>query len=174
MKSRLFMFCAAILVAGWAASTVAIGQTTFYVVRHAEKIISKTDRNPALSEAGKERAEALSRALRSIKVDACLSTKYKRTTDTLTPTAKRFGLKVQSYQAGRESSLAPQWLKEHQGKTLVISGHSNTVPKILSSLGVKEKLVLDEHAYDNLFMVKISKDGKVSFTHLHYGKANPK
>ena len=55
----------------------------------------------------------------------------------------------------------------------MVSGHSNTVPNILAGLGVKEKLVLQDHHYDNLFMVKISKEGKVSFTHLHYGNANP-
>lgn len=173
MKNRLFMFLAIIFIAGSVICTSAAAQTTFYVVRHAEKIVSKTNRDPELSEAGKSRAETLSRTLRSAKVDVCLSTKYKRTSLTLAPTAKRFGGKVEVYAAGKERGLTKKWLKDYSGKTVLIAGHSNTVPAILTGLGVTEKLKLEDHHYDNLFMVKIAKDGKVSFTHLHYGKADP-
>lgn len=174
MKNRLFMFLALIFITGCGLSTSAIGQTTFYVVRHAEKIVSKTNRDPSLSEAGKVRAEALARALRSSNIECCLSTKYQRTSMTLAPTAKKFGVKVQTYAAGREKGLSQKWLKDHAGKNVLVSGHSNTVPTILTSLGVTKKLTLEDHHYDNLFIVKVAKDGKVSFTHLHYGAANPK
>ncbi len=174
MKSRLFVFLAAVVVTTTLLGTQLTAQTTIYVVRHGEKLVTPGERNPALSKAGEARAKALARTLRSIEINACFSTQYKRTTLTVQPTAQVHGLKVKTYRAGQEAKFAKKLAKDFVGKRVLVSGHSNTVPAILKHLGVKTKLTLGDKDYDNLFVVSISKEGKVSLLHLHYGAKNPK
>ncbi len=174
MKNRLLAFFTLIFLVGSLASASLVAQTTIYVVRHAEKMTTLNDRDPVLSAAGTKRAQALARTLRSAKLTTCLATQFKRTTQTVRPAAQAFGLKVEKYRAGKEKDLARKLATEFSGKNILVAGHSNTVPGILRHLGLKDKIALTDSDYDNLFVVKIAKDGKASLVHLHYGAANPK
>jgi 2,3-bisphosphoglycerate-dependent phosphoglycerate mutase len=60
-------------------------QSTFYVVRHAEKVDNST--NPLLSEDGKERAKDLTRKLVNKNISLIYSTDYLRTKNTAKPLA---------------------------------------------------------------------------------------
>jgi broad specificity phosphatase PhoE len=59
---------------------------------------------------------------------------------------------------------------DHKGGDVLVVGHSNTLPAILRELGIKKRFGIALDEYDNLFVVRIAKDGKATILHLHYGK----
>ena len=123
--------------------------TVVYLVRHAEK--TGEERDADLSAEGRTRADVLAWMLRDVHLDAVFSTEYRRTLDTVRPTATRKGLTVTPY-AAKGGQLIPKIQNEFGGKTVLVCGHSNTIPKLLDNLGVGiEEDVLG--GYDDLFMV---------------------
>ena len=142
--------------------------TVVYIVRHAEK--TSEDPNADLSAEGKKRAEVLRWMLRDIALDAVYSTDAPRTFHTVEPIAKEKGLAVESY-VPRPEKLAKTIRHEHRGQTLLVSGHSNTIPELLKSLGVPiEDKILP--GYDDLFIVTLdgsAADAKgATLQRLHY------
>ena len=125
------------------------------LVRHAEKAdLAATDpsaKDPELSPAGRERAEALGSVLKDAKLTAVFSTDYKRTRLTAEPVARRFGLEVQLYDPKDTADLVSR-LKAASGAVLVV-GHSNTIPEALKALGIPEDVAISETEFDNLFLV---------------------
>ena len=88
------MLCAAVLLASCAgtrpvatgARADAVDAATIIVVRHGEKT-SDTERDPDLSDAGLARARALAALLADAELAAILTTDYRRTRQTVQPTA---------------------------------------------------------------------------------------
>lgn len=127
--------------------------TTVYLVRHAEKEIN-SGKDPALTDQGEFRANFLAKMFDKIPIDAVYSTDTIRTRDTAGPTAKSQGKTVRIYDA-REVDYA-DFLENNHGKTVLVVGHSNTIPAFVNGLLGKQKYTeLDESAYDNLFVVDI-------------------
>ena len=142
-------------------SVVAGAQTitTVILVRHAEK---GTDdpKDPDLSEAGKQRAQHLAQVLKETKVDAIYSTPYKRTRNTVTPLAEAKGIAVLSYDPSKKLEI-DEMLQKFAGGTIVIAGHSNTVPGLANYLtGKTEFQNFDDSDYDNLLVVTVVEKGK--------------
>ncbi|ULQ57998.1 histidine phosphatase family protein [Flavihumibacter rivuli] len=144
-----------------------------FIVRHAEKqvpgdgsmVMSKTD--PPLTEAGKERAEALRERLKGEKVRTGYTTNYIRTISTLMPTANYFALDTFHYAKVDEAFL--QRVRMSKGNVLVV-GHSNTVDDIVNGLtGKNEVRELSDSTYNHLYIVKLK--GKTAKYKLEfYGK----
>ena len=63
-------------------------------------------------------------------------------------------------------------LRTHAGQTVLVAGHSNTVPLLIEALGVSPAPSLDESDYDDLFVVVVERGGDARLTHLHYGGTN--
>lgn len=147
------------------ASAYAQGDvTTFILVRHAEK---GTDdpKDPALSPAGESRAQGLVKLFEKQKVDAVYSTNFKRTKNTITPLAEAKGLTVQTYEALKLDEL----ITKHKGGTVLICGHSNTVPGLANTLlGNKQFANYDDTDYGNILIVAVTEIGKGNVTHLRY------
>ena len=59
-------------------------------------------------------------------------------------------------------------LERHPGGTVVIAGHSNTVPMIIEALGASPVPVIDETVYGDLFVVTLV-DGSASLLRLRFG-----
>src|ERR1700755_2106443 len=97
MKSLLTAFIFVIL-----ASISVSAQTTFILVRHAEKEGAGTD--PVLTKEGEERAQALVRMFAKQQIDAIYSTNFNRTRNTVKPLADSKGLQVITYD--KEPDLA--------------------------------------------------------------------
>src|SRR5690606_3438451 len=76
----------------------APGEGAVVVVRHAEKA-DDGGSDPALSGAGHERAASLARSLAGRNVVAIYTTGFRRTRDTVAPTATAQGLAVTVYDA---------------------------------------------------------------------------
>lgn len=157
----LFLFCS------FAPDAVSQQLTTLVLVRHAEKVDDGT-KDPALSKAGKERAERLASLFSQTDITALYSTPYKRTEATAKPLAKQKGLNVQIYDPSNSAFLS-SLLKKEKGGTIVIFGHSNTTPDYANKLlGEPRFEPFDESDYGNIIMVTISADGNNKLVHLRY------
>ncbi|HVI58351.1 MAG TPA: histidine phosphatase family protein [Luteimonas sp.] len=150
------------LALGACASTpvpTAAPVLAFVVVRHAEKATDDA-RDPSLSEAGKARAEALAGLLRDRDVVAAYATGFRRTRDTAAPTAVAHAVTITPYDAaGPAEAFAARLRREHASGTVLVVGHSNTVPGIVSALCACEVAPIDESDYGNLYEVRIGADG---------------
>lgn len=127
-----------------------------FLVRHAEKMKDGTN-DPALSNAGKERAENLAKILSTEDIRTIFSTNYERTRSTGMPLARQLGKDIMIYNSQEEliGNLA-----EARGNVLII-GHSNTIPMLANELLKEEKFSqLEESEYDKLFVLT-----KVGQTH---------
>ena len=137
-----------------ATATVASAQTTFFLVRHAERTDSGAGgmaADPVLSAAGRARAESLAAMLKDTKLTAVFATEFKRTQQTAAPTAQAQHLTVTTVAADKTAGLVEK-LKAASGAVLVV-GHSNTVPEIVAALGVTTPVTIAETEFDNLFIV---------------------
>jgi 2,3-bisphosphoglycerate-dependent phosphoglycerate mutase len=141
--------------------------TTFILIRHAEK---GTDdpKNPTLNEEGLARTQNLIGLLKHVDVNVLYSTPYKRTQQTIQPLADKYTLSIQEYNPSSMDFLNAVWA-QNKGKTIVISGHSNTTPLVANYLLGEEKYSnLDESEYDKVFVVTINEIGKGTVTVLSY------
>ncbi|MFY0688864.1 MAG: histidine phosphatase family protein [Cyclobacteriaceae bacterium] len=133
--------------------------TTFILVRHAEKVKSD-DKNPPLTTKGSERANLLASMFEEVKIDAIYSTNYIRTINTAKPLSNATGVDMAFYEPRDYDELVATWLKNHNGQTVFVSGHSNTTPKVVNALlGVDEHADLTESEYDWVYIVDIIKVG---------------
>ncbi len=146
--------------------------TTIFLVRHAEKL-SDGSADPALTPAGASRADELAYILKHIKLDAIYSTPYIRTKQTVLPTAREKGLEVRLYKPGEEGFL-DKVLRTHSGGTVLIVGHSNTIPGLANELaGQSDYSDLDDAAYDNLFIACVPEEGKAVILRMRFGARTP-
>jgi broad specificity phosphatase PhoE len=147
--------------------------TTYYIVRHAEKQSSATMANTTmttdvpLSDAGKERAEALAQLLKNEKIKHIFSTNYTRTKSTVQPLAQAVNVPVEVYDPKDPQFVSR--LKTLKENTLIV-GHSNTVDDLVNDLLGKKEINgdLPDSAYGDLFVVK-KKGSKFSFEKKHFG-----
>jgi predicted amidohydrolase YtcJ/phosphohistidine phosphatase SixA len=132
------------------------------VVRHAEKGEDAAHpKDPPLSTAGQQRAGRLAQMLKETPVAAAYATPYRRTRDTLAPLAMQKKIQVTEITAAGLGPLMQAIARHSTGETVVIAGHSNTVPAILAALGVKQPIQVGDEEYDGLWQVVPSYRGAV-------------
>jgi broad specificity phosphatase PhoE len=155
----------------FSAQTFA-ADTMVILVRHAEK---STDdpKDPSLSEQGSKRANKLADVLENAGVKAVYTTQYKRTQQTGLPTASQMGLQFEVRPANKgnantyTSDLLKEIQKKHRGETVLIIGHSNTVPEIVKHLSNIDVTPIDENEFDRLYIITLGK--KPRLLSLSYG-----
>ena len=141
---------------------------SYVVVRHAEKAAGDAD-DPALTDAGRARADQLATLLRSRDVVAAYATDFRRTRDTAAPTAVAHDVSITSYDADAPAeTVAARLRRGHDRGTVLVVGHSNTVPGIVSALCGCAVAPIDESDYGNLFEVRIRGDAPPELTHRRY------
>lgn len=150
MKTRVMLLFLAVFVA---ATAVAAAQPFVVVVRHAERADGGGGMaaDPALSAAGEARATRLAEILADLKVTAVFATEFARTRQTAAPTAAAQGLQPTVIKADDEKALITA-IRGAAGSVLVV-GHSNTVPEIVRALGVETPVSVAADEYDHLFIV---------------------
>ncbi len=132
---------------------------TFFVLRHAEKQ-SNSD-NPALTKEGHERAERLSELLKQVRFKQICSTDYPRTLETVRPTAIAQQIPLTTYTPKSIPVFLTITLQSEPGSTILMVGHSNTVPKTLNVLtGTSDYKDIPHSEYDNLYIVSVKKKGE--------------
>lgn len=129
--------------------------TSVYLIRHSEKVRSNpSDKNPHLNEKGKERAQTWKKFFKHIPLAAVYSTPYNRTQETAAPTAADKGITVESYHpvdVNLDSIVAI-----HQGHSILLVGHSNTIPLLTNKLIGRSKYPqLDDRDNASLFIVQV-------------------
>ncbi len=188
---RKYIFAVVALVA---IVSVAFGyycwfqySTTVILVRHAEKANNTV--NTDLSTLGLARAETLEKALRDRGVSAIFTTDFCRTAQTAQPLAAALNLPLNvqviggvaagldtctpditvgstelDTQVGDAQALIDHILASHPRKVILVVGHSNTVPEMVTHLGIQSlcpdyfplvsgQCHIPEDQYDNLFVI---------------------
>ncbi|MEO9485625.1 MAG: phosphoglycerate mutase family protein [Ekhidna sp.] len=152
----------------FAISIFAQTQTTFILVRHAEKGDDGT-RNPPLNEDGTARSANLAEMLANQEVSALYSTPFKRTQETLQPIADMKGMEVMNYDPYAKGEWLATLIDKHSGGTVVISGHSNTIPALANALVGNETFSqFDEKDYSNLIIIVTNEVGKGKLVRLKF------
>lgn len=154
--------------------------TKYFVVRHAEKETTSsgttmsTPNDPPLSEAGRQRAEALKERLKDEKVAYIFSTQTRRTLATAEPLHELYGLRMNPYNHRDTLDKFVARVKSLPKGNVLIVGHSNTVDDVVNAM-MGEKVIpgdLSEAEYDNLFIIT-RKGKKYSFRREKYGVSTP-
>lgn len=143
-------------------SPIMAADTVIIVVRHAEK---STDdpKDPNLSEQGNARANKLAIVLKDASLKAVYTTQYKRTQQTALAAATQNGLSVQVRAATKENAktyvadLLKEIQKKHRGETVLIVGHSNTVPEIIKHMTGQDIAAIGENEFDRLYVITLGK-----------------
>ncbi len=140
--------------------------TTLIIVRHAEKISSGDD--PGLTSIGQDRADRLAEMLERHPIAAVYSTPYQRTRMTGAPTAKDNDLEVMEYDPSNAEDFLKEVINKHRGETILITGHSNTVPAMVNLLTGSSLENFSDSDYGNLFVITGSELGSCSSVNLFY------
>lgn len=152
---------------------------TVFLARHAEKELTPPE-DPALTEAGKERAQTLMRMLAGAGIKTIYTSQFLRTKQTAEPLAKQLGIEATALQIKMDTKnprkVSDQSydevvakVYEKAGESLLIIGHSNTVPEIIKRLGGDILPSIDEKEFDDLFVVTIYAKGRAKVLPLKYG-----
>lgn len=134
--------------------SAAYGQTTtIYFIRHAEKADESKDSD--LSAEGKERAKQWAAFFADKNIAVIYSTPYKRTMHTASPLSQQNKIDLLMYEASKPDFTTI--LKKYKGKTILIVGHSNTIPDYINKL-VHEKQYtdIDENEYNHLYTITVN------------------
>ena len=165
--SLLFsVFAAVVLFGYW--TTFSRPTTTIIVVRHAEKINDPSNPNPDLTPAGQARAQELARVLANSGITKIFASQYGRTQQTVQPLANTLQLQITQVEAQDTQELIRQ-IDKHRGETILVSGHSNSVPGIIEALGGGRVPDIPDSEHDNLYVLSIYRYGKAKVTRLRYG-----
>ena len=135
--------------------------TTVVIVRHAEKMAVADD--PGLTPAGQARSAELARMLSPAAAGesppAVYSTDYRRTRDTAGPTAATWQTDLRLYEPGDARAFAREVRRRHRGATVLVVGHSNTVPELVAAFGGPSGIEIADDEYDNLFVLTVPQFG---------------
>src|SRR5882757_6762848 len=132
--------------------------TVVVLARHAEKDVSSIQ-DPPLSAEGEQRAERLAQMFGRGKgvgrIDAIYVSDARRTQQTAAPAADTKG-------------LASRVMHEHEGDSVLVIGHSNTVPELIHDLGDIDVPPIADDEYDTLYVLSIPSFGHASLLQMEY------
>ena len=168
MHRRAFA-AALVLGAVFGGSAAEAGPARVVLVRHAEKAGAPAD-DPGLSTAGAVRALALEAALRETRVDAVLTTPFRRTLETAAPLLSRRQLAgtVVPVDGDHVAAVLAQLQALPAGSTVLVVGHSNTLAAIIRGLGGPALPDLRECQFDRLYVLEMNRP--VGLIQARYGE----
>ena len=149
--------------------------TVAILVRHAEKADAPAN-DPPLTAEGSARAQALVEVAKYAGVQAVITTQFARTKLTGEPTAKALGVpnEVVAASGGRHAQdVADAIRTKHRGHTVLVVGHSNTIPAIVGALGAPRPADLCDSDYDRVFVVIIPDSGPARLVQSRFGAPSP-
>jgi broad specificity phosphatase PhoE len=143
-----------------------VSAQAIFLVRHAERADASTD--PSLSAAGRARAERLAAMLRNAGVTAIFTTDLKRTIETAAPLAKASHVTATALPAAGTEALIQRLRAAHTADRILVVGHSNTVPDVLSAFGIAPRIAIADNEYDNLFILMLRAGASPQLVRLRY------
>ena len=129
--------------------------STFYLIRHAEKVrTNKSDRDPALNKKGMIRAQNWKEYFINKDISKIYSTNYKRTLETVKPIQEAIGLTAILYSPS--SIDYKDFISSNEGEVVLIVGHSNTIPNFVNEL-INDQVYdqIDDLNNSNLYVVTL-------------------
>jgi broad specificity phosphatase PhoE len=145
--------------------------TTIMIVRHADRAGSAD----SLSAAGVERAKALAQATKMANLRAIYVSDTRRARDTAAAVAAMAHIQPETYPAKECDALVKRILHDHLGESVLVVGHSNTVPLLIAAAGGPKIADLDEKEFDGLYIVVVTGTPECGATlvELQYGAPSP-
>jgi broad specificity phosphatase PhoE len=168
MKASTF---ASIAVASLLPLAAANAQQTVILVRHAELQGATAMAEPKelpLSDAGKARARRLAELLEGSSVAAIYVTDFQRTNQTGQPLSYKIDRPLTVVPKGDSGELVARMRKEHAGQTVLVVGHTDTLPGLIKALGYPAEIKIEPQDYGNVFIVTPKADGAPAFLRLRY------
>jgi broad specificity phosphatase PhoE len=136
----------------------ADGATTVILVRHAERVPGDSQ-DPELSVAGQARAKALLAVARDAHVNTVFVTQFRRTKDTAAEVVATLGIPVVEITVERgkvaehADAIAKRILEKHRGQTILVVGHSNTIPAIVKALTGVAAAEIPDDEFSRIYVV---------------------
>lgn len=182
MKPKIHLLVALLISTLFSIAVFAQEQfkpITVFLVRHAEKA-DEPRQDPPLREEGVARSQELARLLAATGVKAIYTSQFARTKLTAEPVAAKLGLTITSIslksnpnnprQIAEESTAeVVDRILERSGESVLVIGHSNSIPDVIKMLGGDKVPTIDERVYNDLFVVTVYAKGKARVTQLKYG-----
>jgi broad specificity phosphatase PhoE len=163
------LFVAAL--AGFFVYRSASTTTVVVLARHAEKDLSSIQ-DPPLSAEGERRAERLAQMFGRGKgvgrIDAIYVSDARRTQQTAAPLAERLGKQAIVVPAADIKGLASRLMHEHEGGSVLVIGHSNTVPELIHELGDIDVPPIADDEYDTLYVLSVPSFGQARLLRMEY------
>jgi broad specificity phosphatase PhoE len=146
--------------------------TTVIVIRHAEKDLAG-GADPKLSADGEARAALLARMFGAAGAPGSINAIYVsptvRSRATAAPLAAALNLTPVTASADDAKGLARRAVHEHAGGRVLIVGHLDTVPAIVSELsGARDIPKIGESEYGAMYIVTVPRFGHANFVRLNY------
>lgn len=159
---RIALLVLLVLLAGCRSLPDPADGATFVLVRHGEKA-TDDPKDPLLTPAGEKRAERLAWSLRERPVVAVYATALRRAQATAAPVARDHGVPVTTYDAGESPiAVAARLLATHRAGTVVVVGHSNTIPALAAALCECTIRPIAESEYGRRITLRTRSDARVT------------
>lgn len=130
------------------------------LVRHAD-VEHAAGSDPALSPAGSTRAEELRHVLGDSGLDTIYVTRWQRSKLTAAPLATHLG--ITPVQLDNPSDVVAAIRARPSTSTVLVVGHTDSIPQIIASLGGPSGLAIQSSEFDRMFVLS----GRL--TRLRYG-----
>ncbi|WP_280153710.1 phosphoglycerate mutase family protein [Piscinibacter sp. XHJ-5] len=130
-------------------------QLAVILVRHAEfqgEPLTPQAEIP-LSKAGEARAKRLAAMFKNAGIAQIYVTEFVRTAKTAEPLARQIGRKPTVLPKADVAGLIDKLRTTHPGQRVMVIGHNDTLPDILSALGHPKHIQLKPYDYGNVFVV---------------------
>jgi broad specificity phosphatase PhoE len=146
------------------------------LVRHGDTA-PNSGSDPDLTASGAKRAQDLVSALSGTKFSAIITTQLVRTKQTAQPIATALGLtpeviSVSPAQRQAHVQSVADAVRRHSSGSILVVGHSTTIPLIIGALGGPRLPDICETVFDNLFAL-VPAGANVQLVHARYGVASP-
>lgn len=144
------------------------------LVRHAEAD-GEPRQDPPLTDRGRARAQALAAALEYAEIQRIIVSPLARTRLTAEPLARARGIPptVADVAGGLEAhvgAVVEAVRSSPAGGTVLVVGHSNTVPAIMTALGAPPMADLCHGAFAQLFVLHVPPTGTPRLVRSSYGE----
>ena len=152
------------------SAAVANAQQAVILVRHAELqgAAMAEPKNLPLSEAGEARAKRLASLLNDSGVGAVYVTDFVRMRYTAEPLARELNKEMTVLPKGDPEELVERLRKNHGGQTVLLVGHTDTLPGLLKVPGHPVDIKIEPQDYSNIFVVVPKSAGAPTFLRLRY------
>ncbi len=136
--------------------------TTYYLIRHAEKIRSDVqDKNPQLSDKGFMRTKFWGEYFKDKNLQKFYTTDYMRTFQTLIPIVYPYKGDIELYEV-KDSMFTKAFWESTYGKNTIIVGHSNTTPKFVNEIiGLEKYENIPDSINHRVYRLEINEAGIV-------------